>query len=174
MAENLLTFDKLVQALIQQESSGRSGAVSPAGAIGLMGIMPEDFMQSPRRNVPSVFEAARALGYDISPQDETKSMAIELLKDPEINMAVGQPYLHELMSKYGSDTESSLTAYNAGPDKYDRFGSAAALDLPEQRTYAKDVSEEYETLFGSPLPKNLGVLVSPRPPARPQGLLNGW
>ncbi len=170
--DDMLTFDKLVQAVIQRESSGRPRAVSKSGAVGLMGIMPEDFMQSPRRNVPSVFDAARALGYPIAKTDETRDMAVMLLKDPEINMAVGQPYLKELLSKYRSDAEGALTAYNAGPAEFDRRGSAAGMTKKEQREYARKVGEDYESLFGSALPSNFGVLVSPRPKLRPKGLLD--
>jgi soluble lytic murein transglycosylase-like protein len=170
--DNLLTFDKLVEAVIQRESSGRPDVVSKGGAVGLMGIMPKDFMQSPRKNVPSVFDAARELGFEIAPEQENYETAVMLLKDPEINTILGETYLKELMSKYRGDTEASLTAYNAGPKKYDLLGSAEAMDIPEQREYSRKVSKDYKTMFGNELPENLGVLVSPRPRPRPKGLLD--
>ena|SRR6056300_1180876 len=170
--DNLLTLDKLVEAIIQRESSGRPDAVSKSGAVGLMGIMPQDFMQSPRRNVPSVFDAARQLGFDVAPEQETRETAMMLLKDPEINTMLGEAYLMELMSKYRGDTEASLTAYNAGPEKYDRLGSAEAMDIPEQREYSRKISQGYKTMFGNELPQNLGVLASPFPRLRPKGLLD--
>ena len=169
--DDLLTFDKLIQAVIQRESSGRNDAVSGGGAIGLMGIMPGDFMQSPRRNVPSVFDAARSLGFSIAPDQETRETAEALLKDPSVNTMLGEAYLKELMSKYGGDTEGVLTSYNAGPDEYDIRGSAKNMRLEEQRDYAQKVSQDYENMFGRKLPENLGVLVSPVPRIRPKGLL---
>jgi soluble lytic murein transglycosylase-like protein len=171
--DDLLTFDKLVEALIRRESSGRSDAISDGGAVGLMGIMPEDFMQSPRRNVPSIFDVARTAGFSIEKEDETKDMAIQLLKDPELNMAVGRPYLRELMDVFDNDTEGSLTAYNAGVKGYVDAGSSAAnMGTREAREYSSKLSKDYENLFGSPLPANLGTLTSPRPRRRPRGLLD--
>jgi len=171
--DDLLTFDKLVEALIQRESSGRSEVISDGGAVGLMGIMPEDFMTSPRRNVPSIFDVARDAGFSIEKEDETKDMAIRLLKDPELNMAVGRPYLRELMNVFDNDTEGSLTAYNAGVRGYVDAGSSAAnMDTREAREYSSKLSKDYENIFGSPLPANLGTLTSPRPRRRPQGLLD--
>jgi soluble lytic murein transglycosylase-like protein len=170
--DDLLTFDKLVQAVIQRESSGRPDARSSAGAVGLMGIMPGDFMQSPRRNVPSVFDAARSLGFDVQPNQETRETAEMLLADPAVNTMLGEAYLKELMTKYRGDTEGALTSYNAGAAEYDARGSAENMRHQEQREYAQKVSEDYENMFGKPLPQNLGVLVSPRPRPRPKGLLN--
>ena len=167
-----ITYQNLLDAIIQRESSGNPRARSKAGAIGLMGIMPADAMEGMREGVPDVFSAARSLGYAIDPADETRDMAEMLLQQPDINTLIGEKYLQELLKKYRGDTEGTLTAYNAGPAAYDKAGSAAALGPKEQREYSGKVSEDYNTLFGRPLPKNLGVLVSPRPPQRPkQGLL---
>ena len=171
--DDLITFDKLVEALIRRESSGRADAISDGGAVGLMGIMPKDFMQSPRRNVPSIFDVARDAGFEIGPEDETKDMAIQLLKDPELNMAVGRPYLRELMDVFDNDTEGSLTAYNAGVKGYVDAGSSAAnMDTREAREYSTKLSKDYKDIFGSSLPDNLGTLTSPRPRRRPRGLLD--
>ena len=168
--DNALTFEKLMQAVAMRESSQNPNAVSDAGAVGLLGIMPGDAMQGMRKNVPTVFEAAEQLGFQ--PEDRSKEMAAGLLKDPVINSMIGEAYMRELLSKYGGDTEAVLTAYNAGPGKFDRVGSAAGMDIQEQREYAKKVGEDYKNMFGSELPSNLGVLSSPRPKSRPQGLLD--
>ena len=170
MPNDILTLDNLIKAIGQRESSGRFDAVSDGGAVGWLGIMPEDAMRGFRRGVPTVWEVASELGFE--PVDRSKESAIALLKDPEVNMGVAAPYLQELMNKYQGDTQDVLTAYNAGPDKYDRSGlDPSRLDKAEQKTYAEDVAKDYFDIFGTALPENLGVLSSPRPKSRPKGLL---
>ena len=170
---DVLTFDKLVDAVIQRESSGKIDNISDAGATGLMGIMPKDAIAGFRRNVPKVFDLARSMGYDVLPEDETYETALFLPEDPQINTTIGRALLDELMALYKGDATHTLTAYNAGVGKYEDFGrDPSKLDKQEQREYAAKVSEDYESMFGSPLPKNLGVLVSPIPKRRPNGLLD--
>lgn len=172
MADDLLTFEKLMRAIAMRESSMNPNAVSSAGAVGLFGIMPSDAMQGMRTNVPTVWDAAKSQGF--SPEFEDRKTAISLLKDPEVSGALSGAYIQELMNKYYGDTEGVLTSYNAGPNKYDRLGSAAAMDIPEQQEYARKVSEDYSNFFGAPLPDNLGVLVSRRPQVRPRGLMEQY
>ena len=170
MPNDILTLDNLIKAIGQRESSGRFDAVSDGGAVGWLGIMPEDAMRGFRRGVPTVWEVASELGFE--PVDRSKESAIALLKDPEVNMGVAAPYLQELMNKYQGNTQDVLTAYNAGPDKYDRSGlDPSRLDKAEQKTYAEDVAKDYFDIFGTALPENLGVLSSPRPKSRPKGLV---
>lgn len=170
MPNDILTLNNLIRAIGQRESSGRFDAVSDGGAVGWLGIMPEDAMRGFRRGVPTVWEVASELGFE--PVDRSKESAIALLKDPEVNMGVAAPYLQELMNKYQGNTQDVLTAYNAGPDKYDRSGlDPSRLDKAEQKTYAEDVAKDYLDIFGTALPENLGVLSSPRPKSRPKGLL---
>lgn len=169
MADDLLTFEKLMQAVAMRESSNDPSKVSDGGAVGLLGIMPKDAMKGMRENVPKVFDVAEELGFDVN--DRTLESAVGLLKDPVINSIIGEAYMRELMTKYGGDTEATLTAYNAGPGKFDRVGSAAAMDKKEQREYASKVGDDFKNLFGFDLPKDLGVLSSMRPRPRATGLL---
>lgn len=76
----------LVKAVISQESSGRSDAVSPKGARGLMQLMPD---------------TAKELGVDPN--------------DPEQNVVGGVKYLDKMIKRFGND-ELGLAAYNWGPD----------------------------------------------------------
>jgi hypothetical protein len=82
----------LLAAVAQQESSFDAGAVSPAGAQGLMQFMPA---------------TARGLGVDPF--------------DPASAVDGAARYLAELTGRFGS-TELGLAAYNAGPGTVSRYG----------------------------------------------------
>jgi|YNPBryantNP2012_1023418.scaffolds.fasta_scaffold00301_2 soluble lytic murein transglycosylase-like protein len=82
----------LIRAVIQAESGGDPCAVSPAGAQGLMQLMPE---------------TARELGV-------TDPL------DPEQNIQAGARYLRMLLDRYGGDVRLALEAYNRGMGNLER------------------------------------------------------
>jgi soluble lytic murein transglycosylase-like protein len=84
----------LVKAVVQAESAFDPGAVSTAGAKGLMQLTDA---------------TARSLGVADS-------------FDPIQNVAGGVKYLKQLLGRYGGDTTRALAAYNAGPGAVDSFG----------------------------------------------------
>jgi soluble lytic murein transglycosylase-like protein len=77
---------QLLEAVAWAESRFRQNAVSSAGAIGVMQLMPA---------------TAAQLGVD--PHDAAQ------------NVSGGGRYLREMLDRFGGDTAQALAAYNAGP-----------------------------------------------------------
>ncbi|MCS7041510.1 MAG: lytic transglycosylase domain-containing protein [Bryobacteraceae bacterium] len=85
---------ELLRAVAQKESSLRPCAVSPAGAMGLMQLMPE---------------TAAWLG-------------ISDPFDAEQNIFGGARFLRFLLNRFDDDLALALGAYNAGPSRVEAFG----------------------------------------------------
>jgi soluble lytic murein transglycosylase len=92
----------LVLAVIRQESEFYSGAISRAGARGLMQLMPG---------------TARRVARQIKVGYSRK----KLLSDPEYNLRLGRAYLADLTEQYGGSYILALAAYNAGPARANRW-----------------------------------------------------
>jgi soluble lytic murein transglycosylase-like protein len=99
----------IVRAIIGVESAFDPGARSPAGAIGLMQLMPA---------------TARALGVDPSL--------------PEQNIEGGVRYLSELLEIFGG-IELALVAYNGGPGFARRYARGETALYGETRQYVNKV-----------------------------------
>jgi soluble lytic murein transglycosylase-like protein len=90
------TIEKaLVYALVRQESKFNADAASVGGAYGLMQLMPAT--------------AARVAG------DDKLAKNPSLLKDPSVNLRLGQDYVERLLNVVGGDLLHAIAAYNAGP-----------------------------------------------------------
>jgi soluble lytic murein transglycosylase len=106
--------------LIRQESSFDPGALSPAGARGLMQLMPATAQAT-----------ARHLGEYVSPGT--------LTTDPAANIRLGTTYLHELLEQFGGALPLAIAAYNAGPNRVQEWlagngdprGAPAATAAPD-------------------------------------------
>lgn len=107
---------KLVAAVIRVESNFNPRAVSPAGAQGLMQLM------------PSV------------QKDEGVSDPF----DPEQNIAAGVRFLKKMLDAFEGDLELGLAAYNAGLSRVQAKG--AVPNIAETKAYVAKILTIYPTL----------------------------
>jgi soluble lytic murein transglycosylase-like protein len=103
---------ELLHAVIEVESAYDPNAVSPAGAVGLMQLMP-----------------ATAARYGVG--DST---------DPSANIAGGAAYLSDLQVQFGNDLRLVLAAYNAGAEAVERF-ERRVPPYAETQAYVRKVVE---------------------------------
>ncbi len=121
-----------VNSIIRQESLFDSQALSPAGARGLMQIMP-------------------ATGKNLYPKTELKKpFETNALFDPDLNIRLGVKYVSQLNKQFNKNGMHILISYNAGPHVLKkwlkRFGHLSDQDVfiesipyPETRRYVKHV-----------------------------------
>jgi len=103
----------LVASVIKAESGFNAHAISPKGALGLMQLMP---------GTASQLGVANAF-------------------DPRANVDGGAKYLRELLEKYNFDLIKALAAYNAGPQRVERFGGVPPYY--ETRAYVARVVRDF-------------------------------
>ena len=130
-------FENFVMAVIRAESSFRPQVVSPAGAIGLMQIMPD------------TAEFVARLHDEPTPSEQ-------MLKEPGLNIQYGVRYLKWLRKEFGKQKEVVLAAYNAGPAKVRKWLAAnqhqdavtVVKNCPykETRVYISRVMRHYKKL----------------------------
>ncbi|MCE2564588.1 lytic transglycosylase domain-containing protein [Komagataeibacter sp. FNDCF1] len=123
-----------IAAVLRAESGGDAHAVSSAGAMGLMQVMPGTWAS---------LRMSLGLGNDPF--------------DPHDNILAGATYLRWMRDRYGD--AGFLAAYNAGPARYDEH-LATGRPLPtETRNYVASVSAR----LALPLVDNIaiGALAAP-------------
>lgn len=108
----------LLHAVIKTESGYNPKARSPAGAVGLMQLMP----------------------------DTAREMGVQNRLDPEDNVQGGARYLKRMLDLFDNDITLAVAAYNAGPEAVLRRG--AVPPFAETRRYVPDVLREYHRLQG--------------------------
>lgn len=132
----------VASALIRQESMFEARITSPAGARGLMQMMPATGME--------VAEAAGMREWDA-----------EMLYHPEINVHLGTRYVAEQMEVYDGSLPSVFSAYNAGPHRVEWWSEFAEygndelfterIPYRETRDYVKILTRNralYAGLYG--------------------------
>ena len=102
----------LIRSVIETESAFNASAVSPAGATGLMQLM------------PAVAE----------------NLGVENLLDPRENIMGGAQLLRELHDRYHGNVPLMLASYNAGVTAVARFGRRIP-PFPETQAYVKRVTK---------------------------------
>lgn len=110
----------LLHAIAHVESRHNAVAVSPAGALGVMQVMPA---------------TARRFGVQAATQ----------LHDAPTNLDVSASYLKTLQRRFGGDLQLILAAYNAGEGAVERHGRRIP-PYAETRHYVRDVLERYGAL----------------------------
>ncbi|MBR2622230.1 MAG: lytic transglycosylase domain-containing protein [Clostridia bacterium] len=128
--------ENLIYAVIRTESDFKPDAVSSAGAVGLMQIMPSTF---------------RWLSDDMLGEDLEDGM----LYDPETNIRYGVYYLRRLYDRY-NDWPTACAAYNAGSGRVDGWledstltnlqGNLISDRIPigETRIYVRKIQKAYQ------------------------------
>ncbi|PKM80501.1 MAG: hypothetical protein CVU89_13190 [Firmicutes bacterium HGW-Firmicutes-14] len=118
------TDPAIIAAIIEQESGGNPSAVSRAGAVGLMQLMPG---------------TARGLGVDPY--------------DPVQNIDGGTRYFLHQYRTFGS-VELALAAYNSGPNNVKNGNYLYFSETQGYITNVPRLIEKYRELFNSPRIKN--------------------
>lgn len=105
---------KLLHAVIQAESAYNAGAVSSAGAVGLMQLMP----------------------------DTARRYGVMDRRDAEQNIDGGTRYLKDLLAMFNSNLKLAVAGYNAGEGAVMKYNNTVP-PYPETRNYVQTVLNLY-------------------------------
>jgi soluble lytic murein transglycosylase len=120
-ARNYDLEPELLAAVIYAESRFDPAAVSSAGAVGLMQLLPD-----------TAKGIALRTGGD--------RFVVSDLRDPEINVRYGSWYLDHLRDRYDGDIRLALAAYHAGQGNVDGWlEDGGVIAFPETREYVDEV-----------------------------------
>jgi len=106
--------EALLHAVITIESAYDPNAISRAGAVGLMQLMP-----------------ATAKRYGVANR-----------RNPSANLTGGTRYLKDLLLRFDSNLELALAGYNAGENAVEKFGNQIP-PFDETRNYVRKVLQLY-------------------------------
>ncbi|MDL2201313.1 lytic transglycosylase domain-containing protein [Brucella intermedia] len=125
-----------IRAVLRAESAGNVRAISSAGAMGLMQVMPDTW---------AGLRIRHRLGRDPY--------------DPRDNILAGTAYLREMWDRYGN-VSAMLAAYNAGPGRYDEHRSTSRPLPAETRAYVAALAP----ILGGAAASDIAVAAPPPPP----------
>lgn len=125
----------LVQSIMRCESSNDPTALSDAGAVGLMQIMPDTGTWIAHKlDLDSVYTQ-------------------DMLKDPEKNIEFGCWYLHFLSGRFNGNVKQMIAAYNAGhgsvedwlnDPRFSQNGELTTIPFEQTARYYEKVTTAYE------------------------------
>ena len=107
----------LVLSIIRQESNFSTDAVSPAGARGLMQILPSTAKQIARKK-------------------KKKFSAQMLNSNPDFNVEMGSTYFADMLKRFDGSYVLAVAAYNAGPTNVSKW--MKIMGKPDERLDAID------------------------------------
>ena len=105
---------KLAQAIARAESDYSPDAVSSAGAVGVMQLMPET----------------------------AQSLGVGNIRDPRENIDGGVQYLKQLLTTFQGDVSKAVAAYNAGPEAVKNYQGVPPY--AETQNYVAKVLSYYQ------------------------------
>ena len=154
----------LVLGLMRQESVYRQWALSSAGAIGLMQVMPRT--------------GARVAALMGDPH-----YSPEILEDPSTNVRYGVWYLARLLDRFDGVFPLAVASYNGGPhnvsswlrpwgDRIRTDDFVEQIPYPETRDYVKKVTGYYATYVGLYGPEDSVVNVPYHPRGDDSSVIN--
>jgi hypothetical protein len=130
----------LITSVIAAESNFDPKAISRRSARGLMQLLPST---ATRLGVKNIF-------------------------DPQENIDAGTHYLSDLLLLYKNDLALTLAAYNAGPERVQRYGRRVP-PFAETISYVRRVKQTYDRRKSSvsSTPAGSGQLLTPAPATTP-------
>jgi hypothetical protein len=122
-----------ILAMIQAESGFRADAVSPAGAVGLMQLMP----------------ASAAV---IAKQSGLSFSGAQSLREPRFNLTLAVSYLAQLRHRYRNRSPYFfIAAYNIGPGRLDKLLSRPSFKPVQTLKYYREIQKWLPMLWSYPV-----------------------